>query len=215
MVLKGMEYNEQNMPSPERSAEREKQTARMPVASAHAMSPHKNALTKKQMSTPDLGTMGAEVMVSDKLVRLQRKNLKHAKVKRNKELLAEKNEMRINKILNKGDKVKKEKEDRLKEEELDRQEMEEQKSEKKKRLLQSKKTLELDLKSKMKSVEKRLQHKQTLAEEIVLQTRTSIISPVKTVMRNSRKPMSTQNSEIFNSYQSGNKIVKSIMKPSI
>ena len=93
--------------------------------------------------------------------------------------------------------------------------MEEQKSEKKKRLLQSKKTLELDLKTKMKSVEKRLQRKQTLAEELVLQTRTSIPSPVKPVMRNPRKPMSSQNSEIFNSYQSGSRMVKSIMKPSV
>ena len=55
------------------------------------MTPHKNGLTKKKLSTPDLGTTGAEVMVSDRLVRLQRKNLKHAKVQRNKELLAEKN----------------------------------------------------------------------------------------------------------------------------
>ena len=47
MVLRGLEFNEQNMPSIERSAEREKQTARLPAASAHAMSPHKNALTKK------------------------------------------------------------------------------------------------------------------------------------------------------------------------
>ena len=48
MVLKGLEYNEQNMPNIEKSAEREKLTARLSqAASAHAMSPHKNALTKK------------------------------------------------------------------------------------------------------------------------------------------------------------------------
>lgn len=48
MALKGLEYNEQNMASIEKSAEREKLTARLSqAASAHAMSPHKNALTKK------------------------------------------------------------------------------------------------------------------------------------------------------------------------
>ena len=78
------------MPSIEQSAERH--TARLSqLASAHAMTPHKNGLTKKKLSTPDLGTTGAEVMVSDRLVRLQRRSLKHAKVQRNKELLAEKN----------------------------------------------------------------------------------------------------------------------------
>ena len=75
-------------------------------------------------------------MVSDRLVRLQRKNLKIAKVQQNKELLAEKNEIRLNKIMNKDEKRKKEKDDRKKEEELDKLEEEEKKSEKKKRLLQ-------------------------------------------------------------------------------
>ena len=154
-------------------------------------------------------------MVSDRLVRLQRKNLKIAKVQKNKELLAEKNEIRLNKILNKDEKRKKEKDDRQKEEELDKLEEEEKKSEKKKRLLQTKKTLELDLNKKMRSIEKRLEHKQTLAEEIVLQTRTTIATPVKPVMRNQKRQMSSQNSEIFSSYQTGSKMVKSIMKPRI
>ena len=78
---------------------------------------------------------------------------------KNKELLAEKNEIRLNKILNKDEKRKKEKDDRQKEEELDKLEEEEKKSEKKKRLLQTKKTLELDLNKKMRSIEKRLEHK--------------------------------------------------------
>ena len=67
-------------------------------------------------------------------------------------------------------------------------------------MLQTKKTLELDMVRKAKAMEKRLDRKQTLAEELVLQTRTSIGSPVKPVYRNQNKAMSSHNSEIFSSY---------------
>ena len=154
-------------------------------------------------------------MVSDRLVRLQRKNLKLAKVQRNKELLAEKNQIRIHNIANKDDKRKKEKEDRLKEEELDRLEAEEQKEKRREKMLETKRTLELEMAKKARATEKRLDRKQTLAEELVLQTRTSIGSPVKPVYRNQNKAMSSHNSEIFSSYQTGSKMVKSIMKPKI
>ena len=61
---------------------------------------------------PQMGTLAAEIIANDKLMRRQRKNLKHAQVQRNKEFISQQYEMRKYKIVNKDEIRKKEKEEK-------------------------------------------------------------------------------------------------------
>ena len=85
---------------------------------ANSPNPYRSDASKfqKKHSMPQIGPLGAEMIINDKAMRNQHRQAKAAKVKSNKEFLSQNHEQRIHNILNKDQNRKQAKEEREKEE---------------------------------------------------------------------------------------------------